>query len=559
MSRISNKSIFFETLTEYSESKFGSVFRLLPGNGRLWVILVFIMVVMPLLVLGSSWLNLETEVWAHLYQTSLFELVKNTLVLILGVGVGVSVLGVSLAWLTAMCDFPGRRFFDWALMLPLAMPAYVLAFVSIGLFDFSGPVQTALREMFGSSSWVPEIRSTGGVIIVMVLVLYPYVYMLARGAFMSQGLGLMETSRILGVGPWKTFFQVSLPMARPAIAAGGSLALMETLADFGAVSVFNYDTFTSAIYKAWYGFFNIDAAAQLASLLLIFALLALTSERMTRGRGRYDLVRKKDQRRIHLKGWRAISALIFSLTILTLAFFIPIFQLIAWLVETEFSGLDSRYLALIFHSVELAVTAALITLALAIILAFSQRFYQENWIKFCVSISTMGYALPGSVLAVGIMISFAWVDQWIDFFWQFTNISIGKPVLVGGMTALLLAYAVRFMAVAFGPVDSGLQRIKPSITSAARSLGASPREVIRRIIVPILTPGLLTAFLLVFVDVMKEMPATLLLRPFGWDTFAVRIYEMTSEGEWERAALPALSLVLVGLIPVIILVKRSGR
>ena len=230
-----------------------------------------------------------------------------------------------------------------------------------------------------------------------------------------------------------------------------------------------------------------------------------------------------------------------------------------WLVETNFSGLDSRYLTLVFHSVELAVTAALITLCFAVILAFSQRFYKEKWIKFCVSISTMGYALPGSVLAVGIMISFAWIDQQVASFWQLTNLGIGKPVLVGGIAALLLAYAVRFMAVAFGPVDTGLQRIKPSITSAARSLGASPSEVIRRIIVPILTPGLLTAFLLVFVDVMKEMPATLLLRPFGWDTFAVRIYEMTSEGEWERAALPALSLVLVGLIPVIILLRRSGR
>ena len=514
---------------------------------------------MPLLVLGSSWLNLETEVWVHLYQTSLFELIKNTLILLLGVGVGVSVLGVSLAWLTAMCDFPGRRFFDWALMLPLAMPAYVLAFVSIGLFDYSGPVQTLIREIFGSSTWVPEIRSTGGVVTVMVLVLYPYVYMLARGAFMSQGVGLMETSRILGAGPWKTFFKVSLPMARPAIAAGGSLALMETLADFGAVSVFNYDTFTSAIYKAWYGFFNIAAAAQLASLLLIFALLALTSERMTRGHGRYDLTRKKNQHRIRLRGWQSVSALIFSLAVLTLAFFIPIFQLIVWLVETNFSGLDSRYIDLIFHSVELAVSAAVITLGFATILAFSQRFYKEKWIKFCVSISTMGYALPGSVLAVGIMISFAWIDQQIAFFWQLANISFEKPVLVGGIAALILAYAVRFMAVAFGPVDSGLQRIKPSITSAARSLGSSPQEVIRRIIVPILTPGLLTAFLLVFVDVMKEMPATLLLRPFGWDTFAVRIYEMTSEGEWERAALPALSLVLVGLIPVIILVRRSGR
>lgn len=517
------------------------------------------MVVMPLLVLSISWFTVEKEVWIHLYQTSLFELIKNTLVLLVGVGLGVSILGVSLAWLTAICEFPGRRFFDWALMLPLAMPAYVLAFVSIGLYDFSGPLQGLLRSVFGDSQWFPEIRSTGGVIAVMVLVLYPYVYMLARGAFLSQGAGLIETARVLGAGPWKAFFKVSLPMARPGIAAGTALALMETLADFGAVSVFNYDTFTSAIYKAWYGFFNIEAAAQLASLLLIFALLALSSEKLTRGKGRYEVTRKKDRRRFLLKGWQGLAALLFCLLILGFAFFIPVLQLIVWLVETKFSGLDVRYLSLLSHSVELALMAASITLVFAIVLALSRRFYKEKWLNVCVELSTMGYALPGSVLAVGIMISFAEIDKYIAEIWSWIGMGTNNPVLVGGISALVLAYAVRFMAVAFGPVDTGLQRIKPSITSAARSLGAPPHEVVRRIIVPILTPGLLTAFLLVFVDVMKEMPATLLLRPFGWDTFAVRIYEMTSEGEWERAALPALSLVMVGLIPVVILVRRSGR
>lgn len=556
MTKIISETGFFDSQPELKSRKY---FRLLISNGRLWVLLIFAMVVLPLLVLASSWLTIETAIWSHLYQTSLVELLKNTLVLIIGVGLGVSVLGVGLAWLTAICDFPGRRFFDWALMLPLAMPAYVLAFVSIGLFDFSGPVQSGIRSVFGSSDWFPQVRSTGGVISVMVLVLYPYVYMLARGAFMSQGPGLMETARILGAGPWSAFFKVSLPMARPAIAAGVALALMETLADFGAVSVFNYDTFTSAIYKAWYGFFNIDVAAQLASLLLLFALMALLTERMTRSRGHYHLARKKDQHRIRLVAWRAVAATLFSSLILAIAFVIPFIQLSIWLLQTGLRELDSRYLGLAWHSVQLALVAGTITLLFAVILAFSQRFYKERWLKFCVSMSTMGYALPGSVLAVGIMISFVWIDDRIAGVLQWFGINSSGPVLVGGTAALLLAYAVRFLAVAFGPVDTGLQTIKPSITSAARSLGATPADVVRRIIVPILTPGLLTAFLLVFVDVMKEMPATLLLRPFGWDTFAVRIYEMTSEGEWERAALPALSLILVGLIPVVILVRRSAH
>jgi len=519
------------------------------------------LVAIPLLVVAAGWLQAENEVWRHLAETVLADLVVNTVVLVAGVAAGVLLLGVGLAWLTTMCEFPGRRFFDWALMLPLAVPAYVLAFVAIGMLDFSGPVQTVLRERFGPGNyWFPPIRSTGGVIAVMALVLYPYVYMLARSAFITQGRASLEAARVLGLGPWGAFFRVALPMARPAIAAGLSLALMETLADFGTVAVFNYDTFTTAIYKAWFGLFSLQAASQLATLLLLFVAAALITERRLRGRGRYhEAAVSVRPRRQELHGWRgwlsgAAAGLIFGL-----AFVLPAAQLLVWSWGVIKDDLDPRYLDLLLHTLSLGAIAALLTAAGALVLAFARRLVNDRLTRTSVRIATLGYALPGSVLAVGIMLSFTGIDNVVNSLSSALGAEPPGRLLGGTVFALLLAYGVRFLAVAFGPIESGLARIRPSLSDAARSLGAGSGEAIRRVYLPLLRPGLFAAVLLVMVDVMKEMPATLLLRPFGWDTLAVRIYEMTSEGEWERAALPATTLVLAGLLPVILLVRRSGR
>ena len=527
------------------------------GGGRIAVVMPALVVLVPLFVVGLSWLDVDASIWLHLLDTNFFEIVNNTLVLVVGVAVGVFVIGVSLAWLTSMYEFPGRKVFDFALMLPLAIPTYVLAFVFVGIFDYTGPVQGLLRDLFGRGHWFPNVRGTLGVVTVMTLVLYPYVYMLAKSAFQAQGRGVMEAARVLGKGPWGSFFSVALPMARPAIAAGMALALMETLADFGAVSIFNYDTFTSAIYKAWYGFFNIATAAQLASILLLFALSALLLEGRSR-KGRKIIQQHRVQNRIPLRGVSAWLSSVWCLVILMIAFIVPVCQLIVWGIEISAEELNSRYWALLGYSMLLALSAAMITLLTAFLLAYFSRVYSETWIKGLTRVATLGYALPGSVLAVGIMISFTLIDNTSTFI----NESIGwtvLPLLVGSVVALLLAYLVRFMAVAFGPIDTSLERIKPSIPEAGKSLGESSLGVLWRIILPMLTPGLLTAGLLVFVDVMKEMPATLLLRPFGWDTFAVRIFELTSEGEWQRAAIPGLSLVLIGLLPVMILMKRSSQ
>lgn len=528
----------------------------LGAHGRLWrasMVLIALLVALPIVLVLSAWLEPQPEVWRHLADTVLVELLRNTVVLMLGVGLGVAVVGVGLAWLTVMYEFPGRAFFEWTLVLPLAMPAYVLAFVAVGLLDFSGPLQTGLRALFGAEDfWFPPIRSPGGVIAVLTLAFYPYVYMLARAAFQSQGHAVLESGRVLGLSAWGAFWRVALPMARPAVAAGTALALMETLADFGAVTVFNYDTFTTAIYKAWFGLFNLPAAAQLASLLLLFVGVALYAERRARGQARYHAGNRRGREaRYRLKGWRAAAACAVAASVLAAAFVLPVGQLLVWTLRVAGQDLDSRYFGFLAHTVTLGAAAALMTVALGLLIAYVRRTWSSPLTRALAQFATLGYALPGSVLAVGAMLLFVWLG---GLFNTGTEVVLG-----GGLAALLFAYTVRFLAVSYGPLDSALERIKPSIALAARSLGASQREVVWRVYLPMLRPGLFSAALLVLVEVMKEMPATLLLRPFGWDTLALRIFEMTSEGEWERAALPALTLVLAGVLPVILLMRRSAE
>jgi iron(III) transport system permease protein len=517
------------------------------------------LVLLPLSVLVLSWHEIDGEIWRHLWDTQMPRLLGNTLVLVFGVGVGVTLLGVSLAWLTSLCEFPGRRWLDWALMLPFAIPAYVLAFVFIGLFDFSGPVQSLLREWFGTGIRLPRVRSTGGVITVLVLVFYPYVYLLARSAFLAQGRGLLEAARVLGQSPWQAFWRVALPMAWPAIGAGLALAIMETLADFGAVAVFNFDTFTTAIYKTWYGFYSLSGATQLASLLLLAVMLVLYGERRARGASRPASERPRGKALYRLHGWKALAASTWCGLVFVCAFVVPLLQLLAWFWQRGRFDLDERYAGLILHTLSLGALAALITVAVALLLAFARRQAPTRPIRSAVSLANLGYALPGSVLAVSIMLAFSFLDRELVIPLSTWLGGAGKPLLLGSLAALLLAYLVRFMAVAYGPLESGLARIRPSLPQAARSLGVGGPALFLRVYLPLLVPGALSAALLVFVDVLKEMPATLLMRPFGWDTLSVRIFEMTSEGEWARAALPALTLVLVGLLPVIGLIRRSAR
>ena len=528
---------------------------------RWWQVPIWLMaamVLMPVVVIIASWQVAQVDIWQHLIATGLGRLLKNTFVLMFGVGLVVMVIGVSLAWLTAVCEFPGRRWLDWALVLPLAVPTYVVAFVALGLMNYSGPVLTLWRELFGHDAWYPDIRSSLGVVLVMSAVLYPYVYMLARSAFLQQGRTLTDAARSLGLSPWASFIQVVLPMARPAIVAGMALALMEALADFGAVAVFNYDTFTTAIYKSWLGFFNLQAAAQLASLLLLFVAVALVLEQQARGRGRTHQTAPKTHDRIHLRGWRAAGATAYCLGILTITFIVPVSQLLMWVADTRLQDLNARFFRLVEHTFLLGMISAFIVAILALLVAFGQRQNRSPWLANATRLTSLGYALPGSVLAVGVMIGFTVIDRHI--LWPLFGVSgASGQILVGSVVALILAYIIRYFSVGLGPTQAGLERIRPHFQEVAHTLGHNQWQVIRRIYLPLMTPGLMTALVLVLVDVMKEMPATLLLRPFGWDTLAVRVYEMTSEGEWQRAALPALTLVLVSIIPVVLMIRRSRR
>jgi len=525
----------------------------------LFALAVAALVLVPVAVTFSSFAQVEGDILAHLTEFVLPELVGNTLWLVLGVAIGVSVLGVSLAWLTAMCDFPGRRLFDWALLLPLALPAYVTAFVAIGLLDFTGPLQTWLRDGWGFSG-LPEIRSRGGVILVMSLALYPYVYLIAKNAFATQGAIALEAAQSLGMSRTQGFFRVALPMARPWIAAGLMLALMETLADFGTMAIFNYDTFTTAIYKAWYSLFSLAAAAQLASILILFVLVAVVFEQRSRTQMRYGAVgRSAAQRRIKLSPALAGLASVYAGTVLAVAFLIPVSQLILWTRDVIADDLDVRYWAFAWHSVLLAGIGALMVVAVALLLAYAGRQRPGPAMVWTQRLATLGYAFPGAVLAVGLFIPVAALDNWlIDAGRAWFGLD-GSEILKGTLLVMLLAYLVRFLAVGFGPIESGLHRITRNVDEAARNLGTGAAGLLTRVHLPLLRTSLLTGATLAFVDIMKEMPITLMTRPFGWDTLAVRVFEMTSEGEWERAALPSLAIVIAGMIPIILLTWRGAH
>lgn len=514
-----------------------------------WSALPFaLLIIVPLGVVMSAFLSPQNEVWQHMLAYVLPRVLGNTALLVVGVGLGVMLLGVGLAWLTAVCEFPGRRFFAWALMLPMAIPAYVLAFVHVGLLDYSGPVQTSLRVLFGDGVWIPPIRSAWGVVVVMTLALYPYVYLLARQAFLTQGKRLLEAAQTLGMSNTRAFWRVALPMSRPWWVAGLTLALMETLADFGTVSVFNFDTFTTAIYKAWFSMFNLPAASQLASCLVVLVVVLVWAEQRARGARSYG-GRLGANERIALSRGKGVLAALVCAGVLLMAFIVPLIQLAVWVSAAWREDLDARYVGFVWHTVLLAALAAALVVAGALWLAFVARLHGDRLTHWMTRVATLGYALPGMVLAVGIYIPIAWLDQRLA--------AAALPLLGGTIVVMLLGLATRFLAVGFGPLEAGIKRITANQENAARSLGASPRALLLRLHLPMLRGHVLSAALLVFVDVMKEMPITLMTRPFGWDTLAVRVFEMTSEGMWDRAALPALAIVLVGLVPVMLVMREE--
>lgn len=523
-----------------------------------------LLLMLPLLVVLGYVFVPAGEVWSHLVDTVLREYVINSLLLMLGVAIGTLVIGVGAAWLTSMCSFPGRGIFEWALLLPMAIPAYIIAYTYTGLFEFAGPVQSSLREWTGwgyGDYWFPPIRSLEGAALMLSLVLYPYVYLLTRAAFLNQSLCVLDVSRTLGNSPFRTFMRVALPLARPAIVAGLSLALMETLADYGTVQYFGVSTFTTGIFRTWYGLDSAPAAAQLSATLLLFVFVLIFLEGRSRKHARYHHTSQRHQaiRRIPLRGRYGVAAFVFCFGALFLGFLLPAGQLLVWAMTVAETSFDKEFMVLIGHSLQLAGMAALLALGLALFLGYGRRMLRGRLLRIAVRIAGLGYAVPGTVIAVGVIIPFAWFDNALDS-WMRAQFGYSTGLLLSGtLAALLFAYVVRFLAVSLQTVEAGLGRIRPSMDESARSLGLRPLRIIGRVHIPILKGSLLTALLLVFVDVLKELPATLILRPFNFNTLAVRAYELASDERLADAAPAALAIVVAGIVPVILLSMSITR
>ncbi len=514
--------------------------------------LISLFMLIPILIVLFSWTQPVADIWQHMTDYVLPQVIKNTAILLLMVTVIAGSIGTALALITSMYRFPGQRFFSWALMLPLAMPAYVLAFVTVGIVDFSGPLQTGLRDL-GFSTAIPSVRNVWGAGLILSLAFYPYVYLLARQAFLSQGRRAIEAGQMLGLSRGKVLLRLALPQALPWIIGGLLLACMETLADFGAVSVFNVDTFTTAIYKVWFGFFSLTTAAQLAALLIGVVFVVVFFEQYWQAR-RGSTVTQGSNRRFETSTAAKIAMTLFCTTVFLIAFLIPFLQLLYWTAMNFRQDFDARYIDFVTNSLMIAGMTTLLIAFLAVIIAWIKRQYADKSTKLMITLANLGYVVPGTVLAVGVFIPIAWLDNQLIAF-GITS----KQVLSGSVIIMLLALSTRFMTVSFQPIDRQLQRLTVNQEAAAKILTTNPLQRWRQVVLPVLKPGMLTALLMGFVEVMKEMPITLMTRRQSWDTLAVRVFEMTSEGMWARAALPSLLIVLVGLIPVWILLRQSDK
>jgi iron(III) transport system permease protein len=511
----------------------------------------------------ASWSTLE-----HLASTVMPRAALETFLLTTLVTIGVAILGTTSAWLVVGLEFPGRRFFEWAMLLPLAMPAYIVAYAYTDFLQFAGPLQSALRLAFDwrrGDYWFPDIRSLPGAAFVFVFVLYPYVYLLARTAFLARTASMIDAARSLGLSPLATWLRVNLPLARPAVVAGALLAIMETIADYGAASYFGLQTFTTSIYRAWFSLGDRLAASQLSALMLVVVVIVMALEERARGRARYFAAPNSARpvTPVVLHGWRkwlavagccvpvGVGFLLPLVILLTLA--LPALEKIAW----------TRYLNWFGNSVLIALLAALLTIIAVLLLAYAARLAPPGRaaasMRLAARTMNLGYAVPGAVIAVGILVPLARLDNAVDA-WMKSSFGVATGLLLtGSLVALLYAYLVRYFAVAYQPVEAGLARITPAMDASARSLGSPPMDVFRRVHLPLLAPSVLAAGLLVFVDVMKELPATLVLRPFNFDTLAVVAYQLASDERLGEAALPSLTIVLAGVLPVFLLSRAISR
>ncbi|MEL6374483.1 MAG: iron ABC transporter permease [Pseudomonadota bacterium] len=540
-----------------------------PLSLQLGVVAVLALVVLPMATIG--WLSLvhAGDLFGGLASAIVMDSITTTAGLMFGVGALTLLLGTATAWVVTMYRFPGHAWFDRLLVIPLAVPTYIAAYAYVELLDYSGPLQQAIRTLGGFTSardyWFPDVRGVGGAIFIMSVVLYPYVYLTARASFVQQSVCALDVARALGRTPYGAFIAVALPLARPALAAGVALALMECLNDIGAVEYLGVRTMTASVYATWLQRADLGGAAQLAFAMLMVVALLFALERAARGRARFHNATER-YRAIplsHLQGVKAAGAMVLCALPILLGFVLPVIVLINGALVYADAASTQAFWAALGNSVMLAGLAALAALAAGLMLAYGRRLTGPGPLAIGVRLSGLGYAVPGTVLALGLLIPLAAFDNALDA-WLRTTFDISTGLLLtGSLTALVLAYAVRFLAVSLGGIEAGLERISPNLDAAARTLGESALSTLRRVHLPLLLPSLGAAGLLVFVDVMKELPATLLLRPFNFDTLATQVYEAASLDEFDQGALGALAIVAVGLIPVLILQRvvagRTGQ
>jgi iron(III) transport system permease protein len=523
-------------------------------------IVVAALLALPVLSVVSSIFAGGSDTWPHLAATALPRYVGNTAVLLLGVAWGVVSMGVLSAWLVSVYRFPGRDILEWALMLPLAVPAYVMAYAYTDWLQFTGPLQSALRAATGWQAreyWFPEVRSLGGAVAMLSFALYPYVYLISRTAFLELSRNTLEAGRLAGYSTWGVFFRVAVPLARPAIVAGASLALMETLADFGTVSYFAVEVFTTGIFKAWMSMGDAVAAAQLSTCLLLFVAMVIALERASRGRAAYHGVapRKASPPR-RLRGGAAALAFVACASPVAFGFVLPVFLLahLAW--GESASQWGTRLPALIANSFSVAGLTACIAVLIATLMTYAARLSRSRAVAAGNRLASLGYAVPGAVIAVGILVPLGRLDNLVAA-WLESAFGMNPGLLLtGSIVALVYAYLVRLLAVAFQTIEAGLGKITPNMDDAARSLGLAPAATLLRVHVLLLVPSFATAALLVFVDVLKELPVTFALRPFNFDTLAIEAYNLAKDERLAEAAAPSLVIVAVGLLPVFLVSKR---
>ena len=522
-------------------------------------VVLFLIFISPVIIVLSSLFGEYSDNWTHLYNYVLTGYILNSLWLVIGVSICVLIIGVGTAWLVTNYHFTGKNVFEWALILPFAVPPYILAYTFTGLFDTFGTANNLIRDIFflgNDFTFFPKVRNIYGAIIVFSFTLYPYVYLVSRMAFINQSRSILESGRTLGFNQFQVFYKLAMPMIRPAIVAGLMLVIMDTLSDFGAVDHFAIATFTTGIFRTWYGMYDLETAMQLASLLLIFVTIFIFIERRSRRRAVFSIAGSvyKPLNLSQLRGYKNLLAFIACLLPIFIGFILPVLELSYWALNYKLDFFNQKFISTALNTLYLSITAAFLCTLLALIINFSIRYKTNNLLKFLSSFLTVGYAVPGLILAIGVMRLLTFLDR------NFT-IEMFNLVLTGSLIGLMMAYIIKSYALSSSTFDAGFERISPRIDDVARSLKTSGWNLLSKVHVPLLKTSFLTSMLLVVAEVIKELPATLILRPFNFDTLAVSTYIYAAEERMYDAAAPSISIVLVGLIPIIILTRliRTSR